>query len=77
MQMMLKLRSVSYSTWLLLPPFVGRTAMLEEKAVAAGLQLMVMAINKSCSFQLLVKPLLVVLCLHVHSKKGTMNMPLL
>jgi hypothetical protein len=81
MQMMLKLRSVSYSTWLLLLPFAGRTAMPEEKAVAAGRQLMVMvmATHKSCSFQLLLRPLLVVLilCLHIHRKKGTMNMLLL
>lgn len=78
MQMMPKLRSASYSTWLPRPPFIGPTGMLEEKAVAADRQLMVMvmATHKSCSFKLL-RPLLVVLCLHIHGKKGTMNMLLL
>jgi len=82
MEMMPRLRSVFYNTWLLLLPFVGRTVMLEEKAVAADRQLMVMVMvmvmgtHKSCSFQLL-RPPLVVLCLHTHRKKGTMNMLLL
>jgi len=74
MQMMQKLKNVSYSTWQLRLQYVGHTAMPEEKVVAADRQHM--ATHKLYSFQLL-RPLLVGLCHQIHGKKGFMNMLLL
>jgi len=65
MQMMQKLKNVSYSTWQLRLQYVGHTAMPEEKVVAADRQHM--ATHKLYSFQLL-RPLLVDLCHQVHGK---------